>query len=91
MIVRRTPRARQHLQNIAAFIREHNEEAARRVGARIRETIRRLSEFPRMGHEGTIPHTLEMIVPGLPFVVVYRIDNAEVLVILGIYHCSQKR
>ncbi|OGG79588.1 hypothetical protein A3A39_02045 [Candidatus Kaiserbacteria bacterium RIFCSPLOWO2_01_FULL_54_13] len=94
MSVRYTPRARRHLDGIAAFISAHNEEAARRVGVRIRETIELLAEFPRMGHKGTVSHTLEMVVPGLPFIVVYRVDSnggQENLIVLGIYHCAQLR
>jgi toxin ParE1/3/4 len=93
MTVQYTPRARRHLDGIAAFIETRNAEAARRVGVRIRETIKLLGEFPRIAHPGTVPKTLEMIVPGLPFVIVYRLDftSEDVLVILGVYHCAQDR
>ena len=93
MNVRYAPRARRHLDEIAAFIRARGEEAAFRVGMQIRDTIELLAEFPHMGHEGTVTQTLEMVVPGLPFVVVYRIglDGEQVLIVLGIYHCAQLR
>jgi toxin ParE1/3/4 len=72
---------------------KRNPDAARRVGARIRETIDLLAAFPKMGHEGALSGTCEMVVPGLPYVVVHRIESGdeEALVILGIYHGAQLR
>jgi len=91
--LRFTRRARRHLDAIAEYIAERNPEAARRVGARIRETIDLLAAFPHMGHEGALTGTREMGVPGLPYIIVYRIENGDedTLVILGIYHGAQLR
>jgi toxin ParE1/3/4 len=52
-----------------------------------------LAAFPNMGHKGQLPGTREMVVPGLPYIIVYRIENREEgeLVILGIYHGAQRR
>lgn len=46
-----------------------------------------------MGHEGALTGTREMGVPGLPYIIVYRIENGDedTLVILGIYHGAQLR
>jgi plasmid stabilization system protein ParE len=41
---------------------ERNPDAARRVGARIRETINLLVAFPDIGHEGALSGTREMVV-----------------------------
>jgi plasmid stabilization system protein ParE len=46
------------------------------VGQRIRETIQLLATFPMLGHEGVLLGAREMVVPGLPYVVVYRIDRS---------------
>jgi toxin ParE1/3/4 len=91
--LRFTPRARRHLDAISEYIAKRNPDAARRVGARLRETIDLLAAFPDMGHEGALPGTYEMVVPGLPYVVVHRIKSGdeETLVILGIYHGAQLR
>jgi toxin ParE1/3/4 len=91
--LRFTPRARRHLDAISEYMTKGNQDAARRVGARIRETIDLLSAFPDMGHEGALSATREMIVPGLPYIVVHRIKSGdeETLVILGIYHGVQLR
>ena len=51
-----------------------------------------LCEFPYMGHEGALPGTREMTVPGVPYIIVYRLAPAdETLTILGIYHSAQRR
>jgi toxin ParE1/3/4 len=91
--LRYTPRARRHLDAIAEYIDERNPDAARRVGARIEEVIDLLARFPRMGHKGFLAGTHEMVVPGLPYVIVYRIesDDQDTLVILGVYHAAQRR
>jgi toxin ParE1/3/4 len=91
--LRYTPRARRHLDAISDYITERNPDAARRVGARIRETIDLLVAFPGIGHEGALSGTREMVVPGLPYIVVHRLETGDddTLVILGVYHGAQLR
>ena len=93
MRLRYTARARLHLDAIAEYIAERNPDAARRVGARIQETIDLLTSFPMMGRVGVLAGTREMVVPGLPYVIVYRIETGDpdTLVLLGIYHGAQRR
>jgi toxin ParE1/3/4 len=88
--LRYTQRALRHLDSIADHIAQQNPEAARGVGARIRETIDLLAAFPHMGHQGSLPGTREMVVPGLPYIIVHRCDE-DTLVILGVYHGAQLR
>jgi toxin ParE1/3/4 len=62
------------------------------VGQRIRETMHLLSNFPTIGHEGALQGTREMVVPGLPYIMVHRVEPAEgAVVILGIYHGARRR
>jgi toxin ParE1/3/4 len=91
--LRYTPQARRHLDAIAEYLTQRNPEAARRIGLRIQETIELLGLFPQMGREGTPAGTREMIVPGLPYIIVHRIerDEEDTLVILGVYHTAQRR
>lgn len=93
MKLRYTPQARRHLDAIAEYVGAQNPDAARRIGARIEETIDLLLAFPKMGHKGALPGTREMVVPRLPYIVVYRIENddEEALTILGVYHGAQRR
>jgi plasmid stabilization system protein ParE len=51
-----------------------------------------LTDFPMIGHEGALQGTREMVVPGLPYIIVHRVEPAEaVVVILGVYHGAQRR
>jgi toxin ParE1/3/4 len=91
--LRYAPQALRHLDTIAEYIGARNPDAARRVGSRIQEIIDLLVKFPNMGHKGKLPGTREMGVPGLPYIIVYRIENREggELVILGVYHGAQRQ
>jgi toxin ParE1/3/4 len=93
MKLRFTQRARRHLEEIADYIAQRNPDASFRVGRRIRETVELLPIFPHVGHQGTLAGTRELVVPGLPYIVVYRLEPGEesAAVILGIYHGSQLR
>jgi plasmid stabilization system protein ParE len=92
MMLRYTRRARRHLDGISQYIAEQNPTAARQVGGRIRETIELLGVYPNIGREGARAGTRELVVPGLPYVVVHRIDTRDDMVtILGIYHGAQMR
>lgn len=90
MRLRYTRRARRHVDGIAQYIAERNPDAALQVGARIRETIELLGVFPNIGREGALVHTRELVVPGLPYIVVHRVE-ANAVTILGIYHGAQMR
>jgi toxin ParE1/3/4 len=93
MRVRFARRAVGHLHAIAEYLAERNPAASRQVGARIHETIDLLAKFPELGHEGVLAGTREMVVPGLPYIIVHRIEpnDQSTLTILGIYHGAQLR
>ncbi|HEU5273783.1 MAG TPA: type II toxin-antitoxin system RelE/ParE family toxin [Xanthobacteraceae bacterium] len=77
---------------MADYISQRNPDAARHVGARIRETIDLLGAFPDIGRDGALVGTRELVVPGLPYIVVHRVDReGGSVVILGIYHGAQLR
>jgi len=93
MKLRYTPQARRDIDAIAEYICERNPAASMRVGDRIRRTAELLSEFPFIGHSGKLSGTQEFVIPGLPYIIVYRIDPMEeqAIVILGIHHGAQHR
>jgi toxin ParE1/3/4 len=88
--LRYTQRATRHLNAMANYIAQENPSAAKRIGARIQGAVILLTEFPGMGRDGVLSGTRELIVPGLPYIVVYRAAPEEV-VILGVYHGAQLR
>jgi toxin ParE1/3/4 len=93
MRLRYTPRAVHHLHAIADYIAERSPVAAQHVGSRIREAAELLAKFPELGHMGALAGTRELIVPGLPYIVVHRVEpgDQDTLTILGIYHGAQLR
>ena len=92
MKLRVTPRARRHLEAIAEYLTDKSPAASHLVGTRIRETMHLLSNFPMIGHDGALQGTREMVVPGLPYIIVHRVEPTEgAVVILGVYHGAQRR
>lgn len=72
------------------YIASENPAAARNVRRTIRDTALRLCEFPESGRQGHIVGTRELIVAGLPYVVVYRISSGTVEILL-VLHTAMKR
>lgn len=55
---------------------------------RIRQAVSHLDRRPRMGRLGKLEGTRELVVPGTPFIFVYRVANG-VVEILRIIHGAQ--
>ena len=89
MKIRWTTPAARALEEIVDHIADENAQAAYRVAGRIRTMVNRLAEHPRSGRKGRVRGTLELVIPGLPFIVPYRIKGNEVQ-ILSVYHSSRK-
>lgn len=93
MRLKYTSRALRHLGGIADYLAERSPAAADHVGGRIREAAELLATFPELGHQGVLAGTRELIVPGLPYILVHRVetDDPGTLTILGVYHGAQLR
>lgn len=87
MTLQFAPRAIQQLADMRDYFGARKPESAELVRGRMLAAIGRLRELPRMGHTGSIEGTRELHVPGLPYVIVYRVD-AHGLVVLGVFHAS---
>jgi toxin ParE1/3/4 len=76
------------LRSVHAYIALDNLAAAKNVTAKIKASVRRLEDFSESGRIGQIAGTRELIVPGLPYIVIYRItDNVE---ILRVFHMARR-
>lgn len=73
-----------------SFIAANNPTAAARVRRTIRGSVLRLLDFPESGRMGQVPGTREIVVAGLPYLVVYRVSG-EAVEILRVFHTSQER
>jgi addiction module RelE/StbE family toxin len=82
--------ATRSLRQVHARIAIDNAQAARKVVKRIRQAVERLAEFPESGRMGQVAGTRELVVPGLPYLVVYRIGEDSVD-ILRVFHTAQER
>jgi toxin ParE1/3/4 len=92
MKVRYALTARFDIDRIHEFLSERNPRAASKVVERIREAIARLGEFPYIGHVGRAPDTYEWTVRGLPYIIVYGVDEDHgELTILAVFHGAQNR
>ena len=78
-----------NLQQAVDYIARDNRSAAVDVAERIIETASRLEQHPFMGRPGRLKATSELIVPGLTYVIRYRI-NKETVEILRIHHMAQR-
>ncbi len=78
-----------HLASIRDFIEADKPDAAAKVAATLFAAADRLEVFPMLGRKGRIDGSRELIVPGLPYIVAYRIVN-EGIDIVGVIHTSRK-
>ena len=88
MRLRWTTPAANDLYNIVRRIRQDNPDAATEVAKTLYDGCSGLRDFPRRGRTGRIEGTRELVFPGLPYIVVYRILD-EVVEIIRIYHGAQ--
>ena len=83
------PEACKDLIEIRRFIEAEHPGAAVQAAKRIRDTIACLGDHPEIGRAGRIPGTRELVIPGLPYVVPYRVKR-EAIVILGVLYASKE-
>lgn len=88
MRLRWTTPAAQDLYRIVQRIQRDNSAAAARVASTLYDGCGSLKDFPFRAREGRIEGTRELVFPGLPYIVVYRIKD-QVVDVLRIYHGAQ--
>jgi len=92
MKLRYSRRSRHQIESILSYISERNRAASVKVSHRIQDAIAMLMEFPAAGHRGTQAGTREFVVPGMPYVIVYRLmPERDELRIAGVFHGAQLR
>lgn len=76
--------ARDDLAGQRAFLQRRNRRAAKRIVRAIIDAAALLPQAPGMGRPGRVIGTRELIVPGTPYLVPYRVhgDRLEVLCVL---------
>jgi toxin ParE1/3/4 len=84
VLIKWTENAIKQLDRVHAFYAEIDPNLAARIFREIKKSPRRLSQFPTSGRKGQVAGTQELVVPGLPFLVVYRVttERVEILRVL---------
>jgi len=89
MRLRWTEPAARDLIQIADYLEKHGSSAvARRVALSITERLAVLPRFPEQGRTGRKSGTRELVLSGLPYVAVYRLER-NAIAILRILHGAQ--
>jgi toxin ParE1/3/4 len=88
MQVRWTTPAAQDLADITLYIQQDKESAALAVAKTLFDAANSLDFQPSRGRVGRIPGTRELVVSGLPYIVVYQVTKIAIE-ILHIYHGAQ--
>jgi toxin ParE1/3/4 len=83
-----SPTAIAQLTEIRAYIEQDKPEAAREVARRIVNAADQLISNPRLGRRGRHPGTRELIIPGTPYLLPYRINGQEIR-ILAVFHTAR--
>jgi toxin ParE1/3/4 len=89
MRVKWTRRALQALDEIADTIAQDRPMAARRVVERVQQSVDHLTRHPLIGRKGRVPGTRELVVPGTPFILPYRVRE-EIIEILHVFHAARR-
>lgn len=87
MTIRWLSSALAELDRIHGYIARENPQVAARVFRQIRKAPHQLARFPHLGRFGQIEGTRELVVTGLPYLIVYRVADDDVE-ILRVFHTS---
>ena len=88
MRLRWTTPAANDLYNIVRHIQQDDPAAAAEVAKTLYDGCGSLRTFPNRGRKGRIKGSRELVFPGLPYIVIYRIQD-QVVELLRIYHGAQ--
>lgn len=84
-----SPRAIRHLADLRTYISRDNPVAAARTALTLLTTVERLVELPSLGRPGRVAGTRELVVPGTPYVIPYRLGRDR-LEIIAVFHGRQR-
>jgi addiction module RelE/StbE family toxin len=90
MRLRWTPAAADDLESIRDYLALHHSSFAQSTILEIYQAILTLRSTPFRGRVGREEGTRELVLPRLPYIVVYRVKDNDVE-ILHIYHGAQHR
>lgn len=83
-----TRSARRDVNGIWDYLELRDPDAAELAESHILKAVEGLSQFPKRGRPGRAAGTRELVISGLPYVVVYWVEEARI-VILRVLHGAQ--
>jgi toxin ParE1/3/4 len=84
-----SPRASEHLTHLRSYIARDSPNVANRIAGTLLAAVERLAELPNLGRPGRVAGTRELVVPGTPYVIPYRVRGDRIEVI-AVFHGRQK-
>jgi len=81
--------ATQQLATAHEYIAADDERAATEIANHIWDSVDILARHPYAGRNGRVAGTRELVIPGTPFLVAYRIEKMEVR-ILAVLHAARE-
>jgi toxin ParE1/3/4 len=82
-------RAIGHLTHLRSYVARDNPKAANRIAGTLLAAVERLAELPHLGRPGRVAGTRELVVPGTPHVIPYRL-RGDRLEVIAVFHARQK-
>jgi toxin ParE1/3/4 len=87
--IRWTDQASADLDNIETYVTHDSPAGAVRTVMGIIEAVGQLSEFPALGRAGRVVGTRELVLPGQPYIVPYRVKDNNIEII-AVFHTSRQ-
>jgi addiction module RelE/StbE family toxin len=85
-----TRRFLQDLEREFSYWNERDPAVARQLRERVLAVTERLAKFPESGRAWRVPGTRELVVPRLPYIVIYRIRGDGVVETLKLFHTARE-
>lgn len=84
------PRAVRDLADIHAYISSESDNAAKTITLRLKKSMELIASRPDLGHPSPDSNIREWSVPGLPYLIPYRV-RGDMVEVLRVFHTSRKR
>lgn len=84
-----TEPARRDLQAQLEYIERENPDVVSRIAVQIKKATESLDSYPQIGRDGSVDGTLELVIPRLPFICIYRQKNGQVEILRFLHERMQ--